>query len=318
MDYGGGRDKDTIVRWIKKRTGPPSRAVTCDELATTVEDNKFAMAYFGEETESFYVDGYVPFAQGDDSMEFVHSNDANCAKKHGVTAPGLAFFRKFEEKVVVYTGEANKEAIGSWVKPLKVATVFAFTDDDIEVVFGEQNSALFLFRAEKDKDSAFQKTFEDAAYANKGKLVFSYSDVADGIQERLADFMGVTADMMPIIYALVPSKEMAKYRMPSPAAEWSVETISAFVGDVLEGKAEAHLKSEEIPETNDGPVTVVVGKSFDEIVMDPTKDVFIKYYAPWCGHCKSLAPIWDEVGAHFKDSPNVVIAKLDATANEHA
>ncbi|KAG6521164.1 hypothetical protein ZIOFF_018230 [Zingiber officinale] len=36
--------------------------------------------------------------------------------------------------------------------------------------------------------------------------------------------------------------------------------------------------------------SVLIGKTFDQIVLDVNKDVFVEFYDPWCGHCKHLAP----------------------------
>lgn len=44
-----------------------------------------------------------------------------------------------------------------------------------------------------------------------------------------------------------------------------------------------------------------------------TGDWLIKFYAPWCGHCKKLEPIYEEVANALKGEVNV--AKVDVTAN---
>lgn len=70
--------------------------------------------------------------------------------------------------------------------------------------------------------------------------------------------------------------------------EFTAAGIVDFFNNYNEGKLQPYYRSEPIPETNDEPVKVVVGKSFNDIVLDPTKDVMIEFYAPWCGHCKQV------------------------------
>lgn len=78
------------------------------------------------------------------------------------------------------------------------------------------------------------------------------------------------------------------------------------------------MKSAEIPESNDEPVKVVVGKTFRDIVLNTDKDVLVEFYAPWCGHCKTLAPHYEEAARRLSNNPNIIIAKVDSTENEVA
>ena len=63
-------------------------------------------------------------------------------------------------------------------------------------------------------------------------------------------------------------------------------------------------------------VIVLSADNFSAAVDAPGAKLLVEFYAPWCGHCKQLAPIWDKLGEKYSEAEDIIIAKLDSTANE--
>jgi len=54
-------------------------------------------------------------------------------------------------------------------------------------------------------------------------------------------------------------------------------------------------------------------KNFDDVVFNSGKGTFIKFLAPWWGHCKKLKPDWDRL-AKAVDKSTVEVVDVDCTA----
>ncbi|CAN0331473.1 unnamed protein product, partial [Discosporangium mesarthrocarpum] len=63
-------------------------------------------------------------------------------------------------------------------------------------------------------------------------------------------------------------------------------------------------------------VMELTGQTFDAVALDPSKTVLVEFYAPWCGHCKSLAPTYEKLAEVFEGEEDVIIAKVDATSEK--
>lgn len=110
---------------------------------------------------------------------------------------------------------------------------FKFSTVDIEDVFGTdpKQPTYFMFRSESDKDAPFMAVFEEAAWVNKGKGLFTYSDVSSGLQARLGALMDVTEFDLPVMKA-VNHANLEKYKSETPPAFLTVESMTEFIDNV--------------------------------------------------------------------------------------
>nr|ABK93392.1 unknown [Populus trichocarpa] len=95
------------------------------------------------------------------------------------------------------------------------------------------------------------------------------------------------------------SLEPKKYEGPRTA-----EALAEFVNN--EGGSNVKIAAVT------SSVVVLTADNFNDIVLDENKDVLVEFYAPWCGHCKNLAPIYEKVATAFKSGEDVVVANLEA------
>jgi protein disulfide-isomerase A6 len=83
-------------------------------------------------------------------------------------------------------------------------------------------------------------------------------------------------------------------------------SVDEFI-DFLNKKTSARLRVSKAPSY----VTDLTPGNFDSVV-NGERDVLVEFFAPWCGHCKSLAPKYELLGKAFAAETKVVIAKVDA------
>jgi len=313
LEYCGGRKEPEIVSWIKKKTGPAAKQIDDVDAAKAFKDeNEVAVVgYFPEGSDSA---DYIKAADSTDDVPFGITNNADVAKELDLAAGGITLFKKFDEGFNKY----ESGDIAEFVKNNMLAYVTEFSDKTAPKIFGgdiKKHALMFSASSGSDHDD-IHAAFTESAKKFKGQALFVFVDCDKADNGRILEFFGLKEEDCPGVRMIEMGKSMSKFKPES--SDLTAAGFDSFVGGVLDGSIKRHLMSEDIPESNDGAVFVLVGKQFDEVCFSKDKAVFVEFYAPWCGHCKQLAPTWEKLGEHFKDNEAVVIAKSDATLNEFA
>jgi protein disulfide-isomerase A1 len=288
-----------------------------EEAEKLQEANEVVVFGFFTDKESDKAKVFLDVASGMDDVTFGISSSEDVFKKYETSDNSVILLKKFDNKRDNFDGELTAENVKKFILGNRLPLVIEFTDETAPKIFGgdvKVHNLLFIGK-DDEKFSDVHSAFQEVAKENKGEMLFVLINTDVDTNARITEFFAITKDSLPTMRIIVLSEDMKKY-MPE-STEMTVDAIKKFVGDFKEGKLKPHLKSEDIPEDWDKePVKVLVGKNFADVAYDKTKDVLVEFYAPWCGHCKKLAPIYEELAAKFADREDLVVAKMDSTANE--
>jgi protein disulfide-isomerase A1 len=315
VDYAGPREAAGIVSHLTKLAGPASALVAdAKALAAAKEAHDVVVVGVFKSAKDAAFKAFE--AAGDrlrDDAAFLHTFDA--ALVPGAAAPSIVLHKKYDEPTATFEGKADDTA--AIVSFVDAATEPELVELDqtprmkkvLAKVFQSDEPKLLAFVGADHKKAADFRAALIAAKAVGGASILLVDPVANG---GAVQFFGLTDADLPALAVHAP-KANAKYIKAKAAAK----DVKAFLAAFSAGKLSPHVKSETPPKKNDGPVVVATANTFEKLVLTPKgATAVVKFYAPWCGHCKTLAPIWDKLGEAFKADKKVVVAKYDMTAND--
>ena len=314
VDYNGEREGDAIENFINKKINPSSKTLTKVEELKELETSKLAAVLVTEAPDADQLAIFNSFSAAYDTPFY------NAAFADALTATAstgkynFVVYRNFDEGKKVHSSDKliTAEEMKTFWESVRNPTLMDFDQETAEKIFGGEETSIFFF---SDKPSSPELTiFSELANEKKGDLIFSKSTIKGGLGERLSEYLGVSEEDENILVIVhFEGGNPVKYRLP----KWDKASAGKFIDDFKSNTLKPFFKSDPVPESNSEPVKIIVGNNFEELVLKGNKHVLLEVYAPWCGHCKKLAPIYDELAKKLAQHDDIVIAKMDGTTNEH-
>ncbi|EIW84274.1 protein disulfide isomerase [Coniophora puteana RWD-64-598 SS2] len=186
------------------------------------------------------------------------------------------------------------------------SNVLDLVPDNFDGVIGQGKPGLVEFFAPwcghcKNLAPIYEQVADAFAHA-KNKVVVAKVD-ADGAGRPLGQKYGVTG------YPTLKWFDGEGNAEPYEGGR-DLDSIVTFISK--NAGVKSNIKPPPPPET-----LILDHQNFDEVALDQTKDVLVTFTAPWCGHCKNLKPVYEQVAKDFKAETNCVVANMDADAQDN-
>ena len=323
IEYEGGRTEEAIVAWVERKSGPAAAPLTSVEEAEAFLSGKdAAVVGFFPDQSSEAATAYCRAAGAVDEIPFAITSSQEVADHYKMDIDTVVLIKSSDSGHVVLSEAITEEAVKKFVLIESLPLVLRWSQEIAGKMFdGHVKSHLLVLLSEKSETyDAEIEMLKAVATDAKGKMLVVTvitDDTEDDGHTRIMRMLDIKESELPTFRAIKLGEDLEKYIPEDPSI--TAENVKNFVAKFLAGELKPHLKTEEVPEDWDKKGTkVLVGRNFQEVAMDTEKNVLVDFYADWCPPCQKLAPTIEELGERFADHPRVIIAKMDACANEVA
>jgi len=214
----------------------------------------------------------------------------------------------------VFDGTINSDNLRKFISDKKFPAVPRFSKGTAERIFLSEEPSMILIRKGNAEGEQADKDFAAAHDTLKDKIFMSVANYDEEIGRLLAENLGVSESDLPDVRIVKPDREKIKKWYTKDTV--SKDNILSFYNEFTSKKALRYYISEPVPTENKDLVRKVVGETFKKEVLQGENDVLIMFWAPWCGHCRAMMPVYDNVARKTRLVDNFVVAKIDASVNE--
>ncbi|CAK9797135.1 Thioredoxin domain-containing protein 5 [Anthophora plagiata] len=251
-------------------------------------------------------------------------SDSNLCKSHHVTYyPTLKYFKAGEERGQEYTGETTLSALLSVISYINQGEGTTFEIEDVVPSPPKPlNGLLELTEDTFDKHVStgyhFVKFYAPWC-GHCQKLAPTWEELANSLRNN--NFVSISKIDCTQHHSICGQFEIKGYptllwikdgkKVDQYTGQRTHEELRAYTSKML-GKVDdqVNVKTENLESTTPN-VLSLTRESFKHNIENGVS--FVKFFAPWCGHCKRLAPIWKDLEKKFLTNDNVNIIKVDCT-----
>ncbi|KAI4833448.1 hypothetical protein KUCAC02_016349 [Chaenocephalus aceratus] len=305
----------SILTWLKRRSGSADDLIA--DLNQSEASEELTVVGFFKELNSEYVQMFYAAATDLPDINFAVTQNNDVISKYGFTHDVVLLFKK-SKLIQAYKmmPETSKEMLIIFITVYQMEPATEYTGQTSTQILSSPvlNHALLFVNTSSADFKEIHSAFNSAAEAFRLKMLFVWVNVDEPRNGRLMEYFRVREFEAPLI-RMVNLTDHVTYHLPSDTLD--VQTIKTFCQSYLDGKAKPKMQSEPIPEGWDTqPVKELVGMTLEKVGFNPDNTVFVMFYLPYSPESHALFPLWEELAEALKEREDVVVARIDASAND--